>query len=156
MPHSVAEKETNNYTWGTVCFFFFLYACDASIRKLLSSPSTTTTKKNNRAMCVQSPVSQSPQRRSGHLSGFACSDWNGWFYRHSPGRWNFEPSSVEASAASRLGKCPKLGSFSPPGFFPSSQPSCTWATSLTRREPRAETKAWRLGPPRRWTRCRSS
>ena len=45
MPHSVAEKETNNYTWGTVCFFFFLYACDASIRKLLSNPSTTTTKK---------------------------------------------------------------------------------------------------------------
>jgi len=68
-------------------------------------------------MPPKSCLTESGQQRSGHLSEFACSDWNGWFYEYSPGRWKLERSSLEASAVLGLGTCPNLGSFSPQDFF---------------------------------------
>lgn len=151
-----------NSILGELCvfFFFFFFVCMLCLHKKKNFkllPNTTTTKKKIE-ICASQVLfhKESPQWRIGHLSNSCVLTGIAGFTNSASFTGNLGPVHWKLLLSHDWGRFPDLGSFSPPGSFPSSRPSCTWATSLTRRKPRAETKAWRLGPLRRWTHCHSS
>ena len=121
MPHSVAEKENSNYTWGTVCIFFFWWCLHKKIFKL---------SQHHYHQKIELHASKVLFDRE-----WPAEEWTSFGVRVFWLEWlvlRIQPRSLETWAQFTgsfcclgTGDVPQPWLLLSPGFFPSSQPSCT-------------------------------